>query len=209
MVNYSPFVKSVEGIQKKYERGFNELANEAVSIEDPLKLVYDKLDKQDRSKLYLFLRSNFDDFQSPYAVAASSLGEAIYTSSRDAAESGRKKKFPTFSPVSLTSGLLQDNLMNYWTVAGMLSKVIQGQQTVDFVSQSGSKHLADLIRAVTEANAIADKKVTKRARIALSGNACSFCRDTANAINGTEPGHTYDKVKFHNSCSCTLVYDFL
>lgn len=209
MVNYSPLVKSVAGLQTKYDRSFKQFAEDALSIEDPLGFVFDKTENRERSRLYLNMRDNFDTFQSPFAIAAEGLGQAIYTSTRDAAEAKRKGGFPSFSPVGLNQDLLQDNLMNHWTVSGMLKKVIEGDQTIDFVAQSGSKSLADLIRAVTTENAIADKKVVKRAKIALSGNACAFCRDTANAINGTEPGHEYDKVKFHNSCSCTLVFEFV
>lgn len=208
MVNYKPLVKSVEGLQKRYERSFQKLAEDALAIEDPLGIIFDEIDNQNRSRLFIYLRGNWDEFQSPFAVAAASLGEAIYTSNRDAAEQKRSKPFPLFNPPALTGILIQDNLMNFWTVAGMLNRVIAGEQTAAFVGQSSAKSLLDLVRAVTDANAVADKKTQKRAKIALSAGACAFCRDNANAINGTEPGAAYDKVKFHNDCSCTLVYEY-
>jgi hypothetical protein len=207
MANYRPLVKSAAGLQSKYDRSFLKYAESALAIEDPLGLVFDEKDGQNRSNLFLYLRGSWDDFQSPFAVAAATLGEAIYTSTRDAAEKPNRP-FPLFNPPPLTRALVNDNLMNYWTIAGMLAKVLEGKQTVEYVGQSGSESVLALARAVTEHNAIADVKVQKRAKIALSAGACEFCRDVANSINGTEAGAQKD-LKFHNGCSCTLVYEFL
>lgn len=209
MVNYSPLVKAVDGLQKRYSKSFEEYAKAALEIENPLELVWDDIDQQNRSNLFLYIRSTLGDFQSPFAAAAANLGQAIYTSSRDMAESKRSKPFPSYSPPSLTNNLIENNLMQHWTLSGLLSKVISGDQTQEFVGQSGAKNVLDLVRAVTEANAIADSKVKKQAKIALSAGACEFCRDNANNINGTQPGHVYDKVAFHKDCSCTLVYEYL
>lgn len=208
MVNYSPLVKAVDGLQKRYSKDFEDYAKRALAIDNPLGIVFDEVDQQNRTNLFIFIRNTLSEFQSPFAAAAANLGQAIYTSSRDMAESKRSKPFPSYSPPSLTKNLLQDNLMQHWTIAGMLKEVIDGNQTIDFVGQSGAKSVLDLVRAVTDANAVADTKVKKKAKIALSAGACKFCRDTANEINGTSPGAAYDKVKFHNSCSCTLVYEY-
>ena len=208
MVNYKPFHNALNGLSNKYERDFIKNISPALELPDPLSLSFDEIDGQNRSDLYRFLRDNFDGFQMPYAVAAAELGKAIYSSNRDLAELNSGKRFPVFEGVSLTEGLLKDNVIPFWEIAGLLKKVIEGDATLPWVSQIGSRGIVDLSRSITVAAGEADSKLEKVARVATQSGACKFCRQMAKHVEVVGDWKRAD-ASFHSGCRCAIVFEYI
>lgn len=207
MVNYRPYHNALNGLSKKYETGFVRSVAPVFELRNPFELSFDELEGQNRSDAYRYLRDNFDTFQSPFSIAAFELGNAIYSSNRDLAERQSGKVFPAFQKPDLTKELLDDNLIPFWEITGLLKKVYNGQATLNWVAQIGSRGLSDLARASTVAAAENDKKLKKYPVVALQSGACDFCRQMAKNIDHSGAWNKSD-ASFHSGCRCTIVFEY-
>lgn len=201
---------SLYGLQVKYERGFKSLVEPELTNADILDVSYDPVDGQNRSNLFKFLRAEYNKFQEPYIAAAYELGKSFYLMQRSEQENKKKTQFGLFDGVALTSSLLNENITPYWTMTGLLKKVIEEGATLDWTASVGSKGVADLARNASVENANADVKTIKMQTIRLSTGACEFCRMIAK--NHEESMGSYvtklSKVKMHANCNCSMSYQF-
>lgn len=208
MVNYRPYHNALNGLSKKYETGFVRSVGPIFELNNPFELSFDEIDGQNRSDAYRYLRDNFDAFQSPYSIAAFELGNAIYSSNRDLAERKSGKVFPAFQKPDLTKELLDDNLIPFWEITGLLKKVYNGNATLNWVAQIGSRGVSDLARASTVAAADNDKKLKKYPVVALQSGACDFCVQMSKNIDHSGVWKKSD-ASFHSGCRCAIVFEYV
>lgn len=211
MVQTKIYENSLNGLQKKYERNFKNFIIPELSKDDAFALSYDAVDKQDRSNIFKYLRANYNDFQAPYVAAGFELGKAFYSLQRDSQQSILDAKFDVFNGITLSKSLVDDNVLPYWTLTGLLKKVKEESATLDWAASIASKGVADLARNTTVASANADSKTVKIKKIKLSTGACEFCRSIAKKQeDGWYIGYEteYSKVKMHENCNCAVVFEF-
>lgn len=201
---------SLHGLQVKYERGFKSLVEPELSKEDILNVSYDPVDGQNRSNLFKFLRAEYNKFQEPYVAAGYELGKSFYLMQRAEQENKKKTQFGFFDGVALTSSLLNENVTPYWTMTGLLKKVLEEGATLDWAASVGSKGVADLSRNASVVNANADVKTLKMQSIRLSTGACEFCRLIAKNHEDNMGSYVtkFSKVKMHSNCNCSMSYHF-
>lgn len=211
MANTKVYHDALNGLQLKYERGFKPLAEAGLNIEEPLKLTYDSRDKQNRSNLYRYMRTNFNNFQEPYVANGFELGKAIYSSTRDYQEGLLNTTFRPLEEISLTKTLLNKNVVPFWTMTGLIEKVYNGEFSLDLIASIGSQGVADLARNSTVAASEADTYTVKVQKIKLSPGACDFCQDIARYQDDDWTGAGFDKgkdIKMHKNCNCSVSYEF-
>lgn len=208
MVNYAPLNEAMSALQLKYEEGFANYGSEALSIRSPFDTYYDSEEKRDRSRLYGFTKATFNEFQEPYLLGAHSLGQSFYSIVRDDFIEKSSRRIPDFIYPPVSDNFLLDFSLEPYRAAGLLRKVFYEDYTMEYASQIGSKGILDAIRAATEEMAKKENSLETKPFIATSAGACKYCKDLAKAINDTEYGHSYDKVKFHNGCNCALTFIF-
>ena len=211
MVQTKIYENSLNGLQKKYERGFKNFITPELSKDDAFALSYDPMDKQDRSNIFKYLRANYNDFQAPYIAAGFELGKAFYSLQRDSQQSILDTTFDVFNGITLSKSLVDDNILPYWTLTGLLKKVKEESATLEWAASIASKGVADLARNTTIASANADSKTVKIKKIKLSTGACEFCRSIAKKEeDGFYVGYEtkYSRVKMHENCNCAVVFEF-
>jgi hypothetical protein len=203
------FNDSVQGLMDGYEDDFDDFVDDFLDLDqDPVEKVVDPITKKTVSAMYSFCQSNFSNFQNPYAIAGHQLGQIIYSSVRDAEQLDTGKSFGKLIMPNYSLKKLDQDTLNFWTVAGMLEKALAGEQTLDYVKQSGSLGIANVVRSSTIEIAKTDRGVKKHAILKTSAGACDFCLSIAKFVLENDNPDRLSKAKFHLACNCALVYVF-
>jgi hypothetical protein len=203
------FNDSIQGLADLYDDGFNDFLDDFLDLDiDPLETVVDPVLNKAVSNIYSFCQSNFSNFQNPYGVAAYQLGQVIYSSTRDAEALSTGKKFGKLVTPNYNFKKLDEDMLNFWTISGMLEKAFAGEQTLDYVKQSGAQGITGVIRSSTIEMAKKDRSVKKHAELKTSAGACDFCLSIAKFIIESQNIDDLKEPKFHNACNCALVFVF-
>lgn len=204
---YKAYNDSLAGLQNRYKKSFIENYAHLIQDREIWTPVKDKNDEF-HTKAFKILENSFDDFQKPFQKIAIELGKANYASSRVAAERRIRKAFQSFDVmgVKMPKSIIDDNVLNYKVIAGVLKKVVFEDASMEWVASMGARGMADLSRKAVFVAAEADPVKDKVAYVNTSAGACEFCGWLARNI--VDFGHDFKKLHWHENCNCSVIFDF-
>lgn len=183
------------------------------NVKDPLEMVYDEVDGQQRSKLYLAVREVYPSLAASLTGSAVELANSFYTMRRQQVNSTIQEidspKVSVADAVNVKE--LDSSLLKHWEVTGMLQKVLLGGgSSLEEVSEAISGSIGAIVRESTD-NFFKAESQAVTAMVYTQGSACTFCKTIAAQFYNSSRGGaeiTMKEISFHDSCNCVIDYTF-